>query len=48
MTHCDKCTVDDICTQCADGFYWWVEYGICKDFVECGSDTYESWTHEGE
>ena len=46
MGECDRCSVNDVCDECSEGFYWWASEGRCEAFVECGAETYTQWTED--
>ena len=41
MTDCLHCSVEDVCDECAEGFYWFVSK--CKAFIECTKEEYSEY-----
>jgi hypothetical protein len=41
MPDCINCSVEDICDECAEGFY--LLESECKAYVECTEEEYEEY-----
>jgi hypothetical protein len=48
MPECNSCSVEDICDECAEGYYWIDILSECRAYVNCTETEYESYTIEGE
>jgi hypothetical protein len=46
MKDCLHCSVDNVCDECAEGFYWIEKWGECKGLVECTDLEFEEYISE--
>jgi hypothetical protein len=48
MPECASCSVEDICDECSEGFYWIEKWGKCNAYVECTVAEYSEFLGYGE
>jgi hypothetical protein len=48
MPECNSCSVEDICDECAEGFYWLEVFMECTEYVECTETEHEAYMDNGE
>jgi hypothetical protein len=44
MPECISCSVEDVCDECTEGFYWLESMSKCKAYVECKENEHKAYT----